>query len=82
MKTTVEISDTLFNEVRRLAAAERTTLRALIEEGLTQVVQRRSDPKPFKMRDASFKGGKGLQPEFTDADWSKIRDAIYEGHGA
>jgi hypothetical protein len=82
MKTTVEITDTLFNEARRIAVDEGTTLRALIEEGLTQVVQRRSSKIPFKMRDASVKGGKGLQPEFADGEWSKIRDAIYEGHGA
>jgi hypothetical protein len=82
MKTTVEITEGLFNEARRIAADEGTTLRALIEEGLTQVVQRRLSKTSFKMRDASFKGGKGLQPEFADADWSKIRDAIYEGHGA
>jgi hypothetical protein len=82
MKTTVEISDALFRKARRIAADEGTTLRALVEEGLTEVVQRRSAPKPFKMRDASFQGGHGLQPEFADGDWSKIRDAIYEGHGA
>ena len=82
MKTTVEITDSLFIEARRIATDEGTTLRALIEEGLTQVVQRRSEPRAYKLRDASFKGGKGLQPEFADADWSKIRDAIYEGHGA
>jgi hypothetical protein len=82
MKTTVEITDELFNQARRIAAEEQTTLKALIEEGLSQVVQRRANTRRFKMRDASFKGGKGLQPEFADGDWSKIRDAIYEGHGA
>jgi hypothetical protein len=82
MKTTVEISESLFNAARRIAAEERTTLRALIEEGLTQVVERRRAPKRFKLRDATFKGGQGLNPEFADGDWSKIRDAIYEGRGA
>jgi hypothetical protein len=26
--------------------------------------------------------GRGLTPEFRDAGWETIRDAIYEGHGA
>jgi hypothetical protein len=34
MKTTVEISDGLLDEARRLAAREATTVRALIEAGL------------------------------------------------
>ena len=34
MKTTVDIADSLFEAARRAAARERTTLRALIEEGL------------------------------------------------
>ena len=82
MKTTVEIPDELFNEVRRIAAEEQTTLRTLIEEGLSEVVQRRANTRRFKMRDASFKGGTGLQPEFADCDWSRIGDAIYDGRGA
>ena len=36
---------------------------------------------PFKLRDGSFHGGRGLTPEFENADWAQIRDAIYEGHG-
>ncbi len=31
----------------------------------------------FKLRDASV-GGRGLHPEFRDANWETIRDAIYE----
>lgn len=34
-------------------------------------------PVKFKLRDASFQG-RGLQPEFRNADWETIRDAIYE----
>ena len=37
MKTTVEISDSLAEEAKRVAARERTTLRALIEAGLRAV---------------------------------------------
>jgi hypothetical protein len=34
MKTTVEISDSLLREARKLARREGTTLRALVEQGL------------------------------------------------
>lgn len=81
MKTTIEISNPLLREARRLAARDGTTLRALVERGLRQVVSESKTKPPFKLRDASFKGGKGLQPEFAEAGWDEIRRAIYEGRG-
>ncbi len=78
MKTTVEISDPLLERARAIADQEGTTLRALVEEGLRQVVERRSTTKTFKLRDARFKGrGRGLSPEFATGGWAKIRGAIY-----
>jgi hypothetical protein len=74
MKTTVEISPSLIAEARRYAQAEHTTLRALIETGLRRVL---ADKKPaFKLRDGSV-GGTRLTPEFQNASWEEIRDAIY-----
>ncbi len=81
MKTTIEISDPLLTEARQLAVREGVTLRAIVERGLHRVVSEATQPRQFKLRDASFKG-EGLQPEFQDADWAKFRDAIYEGRGA
>lgn len=80
MKTTVEISDTLLQRARELLAEEKTTLRALIEEGLRLVVERHSQRRPFKLRKASFRG-RGLRPELQRADWSAVRALAYEGHG-
>lgn len=80
MKTTLELSDPLLREARELAARERTTLRALVEQGLRRIVDERKRSKPFRLRKASFKG-KGLQPEFRNASWERVREAIYEGHG-
>jgi hypothetical protein len=80
MKTTIEIADPLLNDARKMAARDGTTLRALVEQGLRQVIAEKKTRRPFKLRDGSFKG-KGLTPEFADADWEKIRDAIYEGRG-
>jgi hypothetical protein len=81
MKTTVEISDPLLRESRKLAAREGATLRALIERGLRRVIAEQKRARPFKLRRASFKG-KGRQPELRDASWEKLRDLAYEGRGA
>lgn len=80
MKTTVEISDRLAEEAKALAARENTTLRDLIEAGLRSVLRERRRRRPFKLRDASL-GGRGLQPEFRDAGWERMREAAYEGRG-
>jgi len=80
MKTTVEISDALADEARSVARREKTTLRALIEAGLRQVLRDRRRRSRFRLRDASF-GGRGLQPEFPDGDWQRIREAAYQGRG-
>ncbi len=81
MKTTVEISDALLREARKLAAKEGMTLRMMIEQGLRRVIADRKPPVAFKLRRASFKGN-GLQPELRDASWEKLRDLAYDGRGA
>lgn len=86
MKTTVEMSSLVLAEARRVAAREGTTLRALIEEGLRQVLEERKlngrkNEKKFRLRDGSFRGD-GLCSEVADGSWERIRDLVYEGHGA
>lgn len=81
MKTTLEIADPLLDEARRIAARDGETLRALVEQGLRKVVaERRSRGKRFKLRDASV-AGEGLQPEFANASWERMRELIYDGRG-
>jgi len=64
MKTTVEIADPLFHQAKALAAEEGITFRDLVEAGLRSVVEagRKAAAEPFRLRDGSFKGGRGLQP--------------------
>lgn len=81
MKTTVEISDALLREARRVAAREGVTLRTLIERGLYRAVVETRAGTPFKLRRASFKG-QGLRAELRDASWDKLRDFAYEGCGS
>lgn len=80
MKTTIEISDPLLREARKLAERECVTLRALVERGLNRVIAEAKHAQPFRLRRASFQG-KGMQPEFRDASWDKLRDDIYRGRG-
>jgi hypothetical protein len=82
MKTTVELADPLLAEAKRVARKERTTLRALLEQGLRRVLdERRATGKPFRLKDCSVPGT-GLHPDAGDGSWERIRDMIYEGHGA
>ena len=81
MKTTLEISDPLLREARKLAARERTTLRALVEQGLRHVVAgKRHGGPPFRLRKASF-GGQGLRAELRDAGWERLRELAYQDRG-
>ena len=80
MKTTIEISNSLLEEARKLAANEGTTVRALVEQGLRRIVAERKRRGAFKLRKATFNGN-GLQPGAAGATWEQIRDAIYEGRG-
>jgi hypothetical protein len=82
MKTTIHIPDSLFNEARKVARQEKTTLKALVEEGLRNVVagRREKRSKAFKLRKAAFKG-QGLQPHLAGVAWDQILDLSYEGRG-
>jgi Arc/MetJ family transcription regulator len=80
MKTTIEISDSLLAEAKKLAAKEGTTVRAYVEEGLRRILSERKNRSRFRLRKATFKG-EGLQSEVQDATWERIRNTIYQGRG-
>ncbi|MBW2030141.1 MAG: DUF2191 domain-containing protein [Deltaproteobacteria bacterium] len=80
MKTTVDISTSLLQEAKKIAQKERSTLKALIEEGLQKVLKERRRKPRFRLRKATFKG-KGLQPDVAGASWERIREMTYEGRG-
>jgi hypothetical protein len=80
MKTTIDISEPLVREARKIAARDRTTLRELVEQGLRRIIADRKAAPPFRLRKASFKG-EGLAPELRDADWQQLRDLAYKGRG-
>ena len=64
-----------------MAIQEKTTVRALIVDGLRRVLTERRRKGTFRLRKASFKGS-GLHPDLAGAPWEKVRDTIYESRGA
>lgn len=81
MKTTVEIAEDLLRQAKAVAHRERTTLRALLEEGLRWALGKRRRKGGFHLRDASV-GGKSVQPGVNEGDWGAVRDSIYAGRGS
>ena len=81
MKTTIEISDPLLRRAKHIAHDQHQTLRSLVEEGLTRVIEEREQQHETKIQPVVF-GGNGLTPEFENASWEVIRRAAYEGHGS
>jgi hypothetical protein len=80
MKTTIEISDPVLSEARRLAAREGVPLRALVELGLRRVIAEKRPAAGFRLRRASYKGD-GLKAGLQGASWERLREMAYEGHG-
>ena len=79
MKTTHDIPDPLLREARKMAERERTTLRALVEQGLRHVLTEKRR-LAFRLRKASF-GGRGLQPDMKEAGWETVRQLAYGDRG-
>ena len=80
-KTTIELPPALLREAKKLAVAQRTSVKALIEQGLRHVLRERTRRGAFALRRASFKGD-GLIAGRSLQDWASIRDQIYAERGA
>ena len=73
MKTTVDIADQLLAAAKKQAVKDDTTVCALIEQGLRQVLEERRRREAFSLRRATFTGN-GLQPQVREGSWERIRD--------
>ena len=81
MKTTLDISDPLLEQVKKIAARDGETLRSLVEQGLRKVVaERKAKAKPFQLRDGSV-GTAGAASAYEDLSWEAKRALMYEGRG-
>jgi hypothetical protein len=81
MKTTIDIPNDLFMEIKRIAEGRGTTFGAVVESALQQVASAERQPQqPFRLRKHVFHG-QGLQPGVSEGDWEEIRSRAYEGQG-
>jgi hypothetical protein len=81
MRTTINLPDDLMSTLKRRAATNGMTVTSMIERAIRRTLDDETQPrKRFRLRDGSV-GGEGLTPEFAGGDWSRIREAIYEGQG-
>jgi hypothetical protein len=77
VKTTIEIADDLFDRAQRVARKDKTTFRALTEQGLRLVLSRKqAEASNWKWKPVVV-GGKGKSKGFKNATWNQVRDAIY-----
>ncbi len=81
MKTTINISDSLFSEAWKIAEKNGTTFREVIEKALRLFLKKGAKKeKPFKLKICSFRGN-GLVDDLPEWDWEEIRRRAYEGRG-
>ncbi|MBK8185350.1 MAG: hypothetical protein IPK63_21560 [Candidatus Competibacteraceae bacterium] len=77
----MELNDSLFEEIKRYAAQNQTTLRAVLENALHNFLKQQTVATvPFRMRRATF-AGTGLQSGIEEGNWQQIRSRIYEEQG-
>ena len=59
MKTTIDVWEPLFQTAKQLALKNNTTMRSLVEEGLSLVIREQSVPlrKAFELEDKRVTGG-------------------------
>ena len=78
MKTTVEINDALLGRARLRAKETGQPLRAVIEDGLRQLLAKPLPKTSYKMKDCRY--GNPEDPDsMRNLTWEEIRDIIYEG---
>ena len=81
MKTTVHIADALLSEAQAIASREKMTLKALIQEGLQDVLAKRRIEKPFVLEDGSFPPAGAVKEKVPPRDWSEIVSLVYGDRG-
>ena len=76
MKTTLDIQDELLARAKRHAKATRRPLRAVVEEGLRQVLASPTRQEHYALPDLSVGEPDGPDPLETYS-WQDLRDEIY-----
>jgi hypothetical protein len=81
MKTTIEIPNALFAEIKAYSSARKSTFKAIVESALRSFLNQNSTPqKRFKLKKCSFRG-EGMVHGLDEQDFNEIRKRAYEGRG-
>ncbi|HCU24018.1 MAG TPA: hypothetical protein DF383_03295 [Deltaproteobacteria bacterium] len=74
MKTSIDISDALFEQIKRLAEKSWTTFRKIVETALRTFFKNKQKPlSRFQLRKHTFKG-KGTVDGLSEGDWFRLRE--------
>ena len=76
MKTTVDIQDELLARAKRHAKDTGRTLRAVIEDGLREVLAAPTGPNPYRLPDLST-GHTEAEDPLEAYSWQDLRGLIY-----
>ena len=76
MKTTLDIHDELLLRAKRHASRIGRPLRAVVEEGLRQVLAGPSRPSRYRLEDMSA-GDPDAPDPLAEYSWQDLREAIY-----
>lgn len=76
VKTTVDIQDELLARAKRHARQTGRPLRAVVEEGLRQVLSNAASHQPYRLPDESV-GEWGGQDPLEAYSWQDLRGVIY-----
>ena len=76
MKTSFDISEPLWREVKELAKRRGTTTKSLVEQALIKLLaEAEASPPGYHLADMSVPGG--YTAEFQHASWEQLREEIY-----
>jgi hypothetical protein len=78
VKTTIDISDSLFDRAKRHSRKTGRPLRALVEEGLRRVLEEPETRPPYRLPDRSVGAAGGCNP-LASMTWQDLRALIYGG---
>ena len=76
MKTTLDIHDELLNRAKRQAKRTGRPLRALVEDGLRQVLSSEAGRERYRLPDLSVGKPDGRDP-LESYSWQDLRELIY-----
>jgi hypothetical protein len=76
MKTTIDISDALFQRAKKEARRTGRPMRQLVEQGLRLVLDAEGTSKPYSLPDRSIGNARARSP-LDSLSWQDLRNEIY-----